>query len=108
MENVNITDEWHREKNEARREPGFGYCVERRTLVLDVQLGAAVARTAFRIVRTVVVGVRRDRAALAVTHRAHQATGVDAVAGQVAVHGAGATLGQGLVVGMGALGVGVA
>src|SRR3546814_20471521 len=69
---------------------GSGDCMERRTLVLDVQLGASVARTAFRIVRTVVVGVRRDRAALAVTHRAHQATGVDAVAGQVVVHGAGA------------------
>src|SRR3546814_18899070 len=77
--------------------------MERRTLVLDVQLGAAVARTAFRIVRTVVVGVRRDRAALAVTHRAHQATGVHAVSGQVVVHGPGATLGQGLVVGIGTL-----
>src|SRR5690606_23066180 len=50
----------------------------------------------------------RDRAALAVAHRAHQATGVDAVAGQVVVHGAGATLGQGLVVGVGALRVRVA
>src|SRR3546814_17487443 len=82
--------------------------MERRTLVLDVQLGAAVARTAFRIVRTVVVGVRRDRAALAVTHRAHQATGVVAVAGQVVVHGAGATPGPGLAVGIGSVGVGVA
>src|SRR3546814_2389843 len=81
-------------RHAGKTKPGVsrasGYCMERRTLVLDVQLGAAVARTAFRIVRTVVVGVRRDRAALAVTHRAHQATGVDAVAGQVVVHGAGA------------------
>src|SRR3546814_1623946 len=65
-------------RHAGKTKPGVsrasGYCMERRTLVLDVQLGAAVARTAFRIVRTVVVGVRRDRAALAVTHRAHQAT----------------------------------
>src|SRR3546814_11744859 len=99
-------------RHAGKTKPGVsrasGYCMERRTLVLNVQLGAAVARTAFRLVRTVVVGVRRDQAALAVTHRAHQATGVDAVAGQVVVHGAGAPLEQGLDVGIGTLRVGVA
>src|SRR5690606_13190033 len=74
----------------------------------DVQLGAAVLRTAFRIVGAVLVGVRRDRAALAVAVRADHARGVDAVAGQVVVHGARATLGQALVVGVGTDGVGVA
>src|SRR5690606_39169729 len=53
-------------------------------------------------------GVRRDRAALAVTVRAHQARGIDAVAGQVVVHRAGTALRQALVVGIGADGVGVA
>src|SRR5690606_40182938 len=70
--------------------------------VLDVQLGAAVLRTAFRIVRTIRVGVRRDRTALAVAVRAHQARGVDAVGGQVVVHRAGTALRQALVVGVGA------
>src|SRR6185369_266714 len=77
------------------------------SLVLDVQLGAAVARTAFRIVRTVFVGVRGDRAALAVADRTDQTTGVDAVAGQVVIHRLGATLRQLLVVLVGTLGIGV-
>src|SRR5690606_10128534 len=76
--------------------------------VLDVQLGAAVACTTFRIVGAIRVGVRRDRAALAVTGRALQAACIDAVAGQVVVHGLGATLGQALVVLLGTDGVGVA
>src|SRR5690606_32047226 len=63
------------------RHPGV-----RRALVLHVQLGATVLRAAFRIVRTIRVGVRRDRAALAVTVRTDHARGVDAVAGQVVVH----------------------
>src|SRR5690606_32700236 len=77
-------------------------------LVLDVQLGATVLRTAFRIVRTIRVGVRGDRTALAVADRADQTRSVDAVAGQVVVHGLGATLRQLLVVGVGTARVGVA
>src|SRR5690606_14600675 len=79
-----------------------------RNSVLDVQLGAAVLRTAFRIVRTIRVGVRSDRTALAVAGRADQARSVDAVAGQVVIDRLGATLGQLLVVGVGTPGVGVA
>src|SRR5690606_13390642 len=87
-----------------KKKPGVmpGFCSQRSVRsVLDVQLGAAVLRTAFRIVGTVLVGVRRDRAALAVAVRADHARGVDAIAGQVVVHGARATLGQALVVGVG-------
>src|SRR5690606_37639479 len=54
MWNVNIVDARRAGKNEARREPGFGGLLGASNSVLDVQLGAAVARTAFRIVRTVV------------------------------------------------------
>src|SRR5690606_1395135 len=97
-----------RQKDRARLAPGPPGLRPSGSLVLDVQLGATVLRTAFRIVRTIRVGVRGNRAALAVADRANQARGVDAVAGQVVVHGLGATLGQLLVVRVGALRVGVA
>src|SRR5690606_37748372 len=77
-------------------------------LVLDVQLGATVLGATFRIVRTVRVGVRRNRTALAVTIRAHHARGINTVAGQVVIHRSRAVLRQGLVVRIGTLGVGVA
>src|SRR5690606_32284428 len=89
-------------KNEARREAGLRVLPSNRGSVLHVQLGAAVARTAF----AGVVGV--DRAALAEAVRTHQTAGVDALAGQVVVHGGGATLRQALVVLLGADRVGVA
>src|SRR5687768_6527165 len=97
-----------RRKEKARREAGLSLVALNRGSVLDVQLGAAIARTAFRIVRTIFVGVRRDRTALAVANRTDQACCIDAVARQVVVDGLGATLGELLVVFVGTDGVGVA
>src|SRR5690606_5618772 len=95
-------------KQEARRWAGLpGVARALRPSVLDVQLGAAVARATFRIVGAIRVGVRRDRAALAVADRTLQAAGVNAVAGQVVVHGLGAALGQARVVLLGTDRVGV-
>src|SRR5690606_33815282 len=84
-----------REKSETRRGAGFRCSALRaKCSVLHVQLGTAVAGATLRIVRTVGVRVRSDRAALAVAVRADQAARIDAVADQVVVHDLGATLGQ--------------
>src|SRR5690606_16069950 len=73
--------------------------------VLDVELGAAVG---FALaLRQGLRGVL-ERTALAEAVRTHQARGVDAVAGQVVVHGVRTALRQGLVVGVGTAQVGVA
>src|SRR6185437_12191520 len=61
----------------------------------------------FRIVRTIRVGVRRNRTALAVADRTGQTASVDAVLGQVVVHRGSTTLRQLLVVSVGTLRVGV-
>ncbi|WP_417475287.1 hypothetical protein, partial [Luteimonas mephitis] len=59
---VHVKREHCREGMREKTKPGMSRaswdCLASNS-VLDVQLGAAVARTAFRIVRTVVVGVRR-------------------------------------------------
>src|SRR5690606_32399835 len=95
-------------KTKPGTRPGFVVSPVPTSSVLDVQLRAAVARAAVRVVRTVVIGVRRDRAALAVTGRTHHARRIDAVRGQVVVHRGRAALRQRLVVRVGALRVGVA
>lgn len=94
-----------------RQNPAQGRVLSATTLavqlVLDVQLGTTVLRTAFRIVGTIRVGVRSNRTALAVADRTDQTRRIDAVLGQVVVHGGRTTLGQLLVVRVGTLRVGV-
>src|SRR5690606_15635523 len=67
------------QKNKARRQPGLVWINRYVRSVLDVQLGATVLGATFRIVRTIRIGVRGNRAALAVADRTLQARRGDTV-----------------------------